>query len=162
MSSSRCASAQILIYDACPQIVQSVMDKFSQVVGRSYRLCDYVGAPDAERVLVMMGSGAEVAQESHRALECARRKTRIAESPLVPAFFRCRHFLTRCRQAYARSPFSIARKSRERSANRFISMSSARCTRARNRAPDGLPPRWLVEDMGFRRKSSRPRWSSSV
>ncbi len=51
-------------YDACPQIVQSVMDKFSQTVGRSYRLCEYVGAPDAERVIVMMGSGAEVAHET--------------------------------------------------------------------------------------------------
>src|SRR3954462_11499535 len=40
------------------------MDKFAEVVGRSYRLFDYVGAPDAERVIVMMGSGAEVAHET--------------------------------------------------------------------------------------------------
>ncbi len=51
-------------YDACPQIVQSVMDKFAEQVGRSYHLFDYVGAPDAERVIVMMGSGAEVAHET--------------------------------------------------------------------------------------------------
>ena len=51
-------------YDACPQIVQSVMNKFAAAVGRSYHLFDYVGAPDAERVIVMMGSGAEVAHES--------------------------------------------------------------------------------------------------
>jgi pyruvate-ferredoxin/flavodoxin oxidoreductase len=51
-------------YDACPQIVQSVMDKFAAQVGRSYHLFDYVGAPDAERVIVMMGSGAEVAHET--------------------------------------------------------------------------------------------------
>src|ERR1035437_1889222 len=49
-------------YDACPDKVQAVMDKFSQVVGLSYHLFDYVGAPDAERVIVMMGSGAETAQ----------------------------------------------------------------------------------------------------
>jgi pyruvate-ferredoxin/flavodoxin oxidoreductase len=53
-----------LFYDACPDKVQAVMDKFSQVVGRSYRLFDYVGAPDAERVIVMMGSGAETAHET--------------------------------------------------------------------------------------------------
>ncbi|MGA8735789.1 MAG: pyruvate:ferredoxin (flavodoxin) oxidoreductase [Terriglobales bacterium] len=51
-------------YDACPEIVQSVMNKFAKQVGRSYHLVDYVGAPDAERVIVMMGSGAEVAHEA--------------------------------------------------------------------------------------------------
>jgi pyruvate-ferredoxin/flavodoxin oxidoreductase len=51
-------------YDACPDKVQAVMDKFSQVVGRSYHLFDYAGAPDAERVIVMMGSGAETAHET--------------------------------------------------------------------------------------------------
>jgi pyruvate-ferredoxin/flavodoxin oxidoreductase len=51
-------------YAACPEKVQATMDKFAQVVGRSYRLFEYVGAPDAERVLVMMGSGAEVAHET--------------------------------------------------------------------------------------------------
>ena len=40
------------------------MNKFAEVVGRSYHLVDYVGAPDAERVIVMMGSGAEVAHEA--------------------------------------------------------------------------------------------------
>jgi pyruvate-ferredoxin/flavodoxin oxidoreductase len=51
-------------YDACPDKVQQVMDKFAQIVGRSYHLFDYVGAPDAERVIVMMGSGAETAHET--------------------------------------------------------------------------------------------------
>jgi pyruvate-ferredoxin/flavodoxin oxidoreductase len=51
-------------YEVCPDKVQGVMDKFSQVVGRSYHLFDYVGAPDAERVIVMMGSGAETAHET--------------------------------------------------------------------------------------------------
>ena len=45
-------------YDATPAIVQKAMDKFARVVGRQYRLFDYVGAPDAERVVVLMGSGA--------------------------------------------------------------------------------------------------------
>ncbi|MGA3104072.1 MAG: pyruvate:ferredoxin (flavodoxin) oxidoreductase [Terriglobales bacterium] len=51
-------------YEACPDKVQVVMDKFSALVGRSYHLFDYVGAPDAERVIVMMGSGAETAHET--------------------------------------------------------------------------------------------------
>ncbi len=50
-------------YDATPGIVQKVMDRFAKVVGRKYRLFDYVGAPDAERIVVMMGSGAEAMEE---------------------------------------------------------------------------------------------------
>ncbi|NLX20044.1 MAG: pyruvate:ferredoxin (flavodoxin) oxidoreductase [Phycisphaerae bacterium] len=51
-------------YDVCPGIVQEVMDQFAARVGRAYRLFDYVGAPDAERVIIMMGSGAETAHET--------------------------------------------------------------------------------------------------
>src|SRR5436305_2700454 len=51
-------------YIATPTIVQNTMDKFASIVGRQYHLFDYVGAPDAERVIVMMGSGAEVAEEA--------------------------------------------------------------------------------------------------
>jgi pyruvate-ferredoxin/flavodoxin oxidoreductase len=51
-------------YLAAPGIVQKAMDKFASIVGRQYHLFDYVGAPDAERVLVIMGSGAEAAQET--------------------------------------------------------------------------------------------------
>jgi pyruvate/2-oxoacid:ferredoxin oxidoreductase alpha subunit len=51
-------------YRACPTIVQDVMDRFAQRTGRSYRLFDYVGAPDAERVIVMMGSGAGPVEET--------------------------------------------------------------------------------------------------
>ena len=51
-------------YQRCPDIVQKVMDKFAAVVGRQYRLFEYVGSPTADRVIVMMGSGAEAAQEA--------------------------------------------------------------------------------------------------
>ncbi len=51
-------------YDACADIVQKQMDRFAAQVGRQYHLFDYVGAPDAERVIVLMGSGAEAAREA--------------------------------------------------------------------------------------------------
>ncbi|UCG24151.1 MAG: pyruvate:ferredoxin (flavodoxin) oxidoreductase, partial [Chloroflexota bacterium] len=51
-------------YEACPGIVQKAMDKFAELTGRQYHLFDYIGAPDAERVIVLMGSGAETAQET--------------------------------------------------------------------------------------------------
>ena len=46
-------------YNACPGIVQETMDRFAELTGRRYNLFDYFGAPDAENVIVMMGSGAE-------------------------------------------------------------------------------------------------------
>ncbi len=49
---------------AVPGVVQNVMDRFAALTGRAYHLFDYYGAPDAERVLVMMGSGAEAAEEA--------------------------------------------------------------------------------------------------
>jgi pyruvate-ferredoxin/flavodoxin oxidoreductase len=51
-------------YLKTPGIVQKAMDKFAGIVGRQYRLFDYVGAPDAERVIVLMGSAAEVAEDT--------------------------------------------------------------------------------------------------
>jgi pyruvate-ferredoxin/flavodoxin oxidoreductase len=51
-------------YRACPTIVEGAMDRLAELVGRRYRLFDYAGAPDAERVIVLMGSGAETAEET--------------------------------------------------------------------------------------------------
>ena len=51
-------------YAACPAIVQEEMDKFARLTGRSYHLFDYAGAPDARRVIILMGSGAETAEET--------------------------------------------------------------------------------------------------
>ncbi|MBI5040340.1 MAG: pyruvate:ferredoxin (flavodoxin) oxidoreductase [Gammaproteobacteria bacterium] len=51
-------------YSAFPGIVQTLMDRFAELTGRSYRLFDYHGAADAERVIVIMGSGAEAVHET--------------------------------------------------------------------------------------------------
>jgi pyruvate-ferredoxin/flavodoxin oxidoreductase len=63
--------ASNLFYRACPGIVQRTMDRFAALTGRAYRLFDYVGHPEAQRVVVLMGSGAEVAHETVEWL-CAR------------------------------------------------------------------------------------------
>jgi pyruvate-ferredoxin/flavodoxin oxidoreductase len=52
------------LYAKIPEIVQRAMDRFAGVVGRQYHLFDYYGAPDADRVIVIMGSGGEVVQET--------------------------------------------------------------------------------------------------
>jgi pyruvate-ferredoxin/flavodoxin oxidoreductase len=51
-------------YDRCPDTVQRTMDRFARMTGRQYRLFDYHGAPDATRVIVIMGSGAETVRET--------------------------------------------------------------------------------------------------
>jgi pyruvate-ferredoxin/flavodoxin oxidoreductase len=73
-------------YAACPDKVQAVMDKFSQVVGRSYHLFDYVGAPDADRVIVMMGSGAEAAHETVEHLNRSGQKVGLLKVRLYRPF----------------------------------------------------------------------------
>ena len=51
-------------YDACPEIVRQLMDKFGELTGRHYRLYEYHGATDADRVIVLMGSGCEAVHET--------------------------------------------------------------------------------------------------
>jgi len=51
-------------YEATPAIVQKAMDRFAKLTGRQYHLFDYVGAPDAERVVVLMGTGADAMNET--------------------------------------------------------------------------------------------------
>jgi pyruvate-ferredoxin/flavodoxin oxidoreductase len=51
-------------YDALPDITQKLMDRFAELTGRQYYLYEYHGAPDAEKVLILMGSGCETVQET--------------------------------------------------------------------------------------------------
>ncbi len=55
-------------YAETPGIVQNTMDRFAELTGRKYRLFDYVGAEDAERVIVLMGSGCGAAEEAVEAM----------------------------------------------------------------------------------------------
>jgi pyruvate-ferredoxin/flavodoxin oxidoreductase len=73
-------------YLAAPTIVQNAMDKFAKIVGRQYHLFDYAGAPDAERILIMMGSGADVAHETVEALVAAGEKVGLLKVRLYRPF----------------------------------------------------------------------------
>ncbi|MDH4071383.1 MAG: pyruvate:ferredoxin (flavodoxin) oxidoreductase, partial [Ignavibacteria bacterium] len=53
-------------YSAFPAVVQDAMDRFAEMTGRKYRTVQYSGSPEAERVIIMMGSGAEAAEETVR------------------------------------------------------------------------------------------------
>jgi pyruvate-ferredoxin/flavodoxin oxidoreductase len=73
-------------YLACPTIVQSVMDRFARLTGRQYRLFDYVGAADAERVVILMGSGAEAADETVQRLLASGEKVGLLKVRLYRPF----------------------------------------------------------------------------
>jgi len=51
-------------YFKCPDIVQNAMNKFFEITGRKYNLFDYFGSPEADRIIITMGSGAESAEEA--------------------------------------------------------------------------------------------------
>ncbi len=55
-------------YEACPAIVSDAMERFGKITGRHYQLFDYYGDPEAERVVVLMGSGVETALETVESL----------------------------------------------------------------------------------------------
>jgi pyruvate-ferredoxin/flavodoxin oxidoreductase len=79
-------------YTAVPAIVQKAMDRFAEVVGRKYKLFEYEGAPDAERVVILMGSGAEAGHEAVNALVKAGEKVGILKVRLYRPFS-IEHFL---------------------------------------------------------------------
>src|SRR6266487_2136738 len=90
-------------YAACPGIVQEKMNRFAALLGRQYHLFDYVGAPDAERVIVVMGSGAETAQATAEYLVAQGEKVGVVKVHLFRPFS-VEHFL----QALPASVKSIA------------------------------------------------------
>jgi pyruvate-ferredoxin/flavodoxin oxidoreductase len=73
-------------YNACPGIVQKYMDKFAGLTGRQYKLFDYVGAPDADRVIVLMGSGAETVHETVEYLQAKGEKVGVVKVRLYRPF----------------------------------------------------------------------------
>jgi pyruvate-ferredoxin/flavodoxin oxidoreductase len=79
-------------YVKTPGIVQAVMEKFGKEVGRAYNLFDYAGAPDAERVIVLMGSGCEAAEEAVEYLAGQGEKVGLVKVRLYRPFS-IEHFL---------------------------------------------------------------------
>ena len=73
-------------YQEMPGVVQSVMDRFAALTGRQYHLFDYVGAADAERVIVLMGSGAEAAHETVEHLQAQGEKVGLLKVRLYRPF----------------------------------------------------------------------------
>ena len=73
-------------YARTPEIVQGAMDQFAALTGRSYRLFEYYGAADAERVIILMGSGAQTAEETSRYLNDRGEKVGVVQVRLFRPF----------------------------------------------------------------------------
>ena len=73
-------------YRACPEITQRVMDKFAELTGRQYRLFEYYGAPDAERIIILMSSGCETVQETVDYLNQQNEKVGVVKVRLYRPF----------------------------------------------------------------------------
>ena len=73
-------------YEATPAIVQKMMDKVSKITGRSYHLFDYVGAEDAERIIVVMGSGADAIEETINKMNAEGEKVGVLKVRLYRPF----------------------------------------------------------------------------
>ncbi|GBE93264.1 pyruvate:ferredoxin (flavodoxin) oxidoreductase [Nostoc cycadae] len=73
-------------YNACPEIVQDVMDQFGDRTGRYYRIFEYHGAEDAERVIVIMGSGCETVHETVDYLNARGEKVGVVKVRLYRPF----------------------------------------------------------------------------
>lgn len=73
-------------YDKAADIVQKNMDKFAKIAGRQYKLFDYFGDPNAERIIVMMGSGAETAEEAVEYLNAKGEKVGLIKVRLYRPF----------------------------------------------------------------------------
>jgi len=73
-------------YDKCPGIVMKAMEKFASLTGRKYKLFDYVGPEDAERVIVLMGSGTEAVHETVEKLNASGEKVGVVKVRLYRPF----------------------------------------------------------------------------
>jgi len=79
-------------YQVCPDIVAQTMEKFAEIVGRRYRLFEYVGDPNAERVIVIMGSGSTTAGETAQFLSGQGEKVGVIKVHLYRPFS-MKHFM---------------------------------------------------------------------
>lgn len=81
-------------YNALPDIVQGYMDKISAITGRTYHLFDYYGAPDADRVIVAIGSVSDICKDVADAVNAAGEKVGIVNVHLYRPFS-VSHFINR-------------------------------------------------------------------
>ncbi len=105
-------------YAALPGAVQASFERLAAATGRRYGLFDYYGHPEAERVIVAMGSAIETLAETADWLAARGEKVGVVAVRLFLPLSTCPPSCRRCRRPSRRSPCSIAPRSRAASASR--------------------------------------------
>jgi pyruvate-ferredoxin/flavodoxin oxidoreductase len=152
-----------LFYDGCPAIVERTMQQFGELTGRRYGLFEYVGAPDAERVIVMMGSGAETAHEATDALVARGEKVGLLKVRLYRPFSQPA-FLA----ALPRSVRTLAILDRTKEPGApgdplYLDVTTALAeAHADGRSPFAVPPRLVAGRYGLSSKEFTPAMVKSV
>ena len=152
-----------LFYDACPGIVERAMQKFGELTGRRYGLFEYVGAPDAERVIVLMGSGAETAHEAVDALVARGEKVGLLKVRLYRPFSQPA-FLA----ALPRSVRTLAVLDRTKEPGAigdplYLDVTTALAeAHAEGRSPFAVPPRLVAGRYGLSSKEFTPAMVKAV
>ena len=144
-------------YLACPAIVQNAMDRLAKLTGRPYRLFDYAGADDAERVIVLMGSGTEAARETVEHLVTRGEKVGVVTVRLYRPFS-AEHFLEAL-PATVRTLAVLDRSKEPGSVGEPLYldvMASVSEAAALGRAPFGRVPRVLGGRYGLGSKEFTP------
>jgi pyruvate-ferredoxin/flavodoxin oxidoreductase len=147
-------------YDATPGIVERLMAQLAALTGRHYGLFEYAGHPEAERIIVIMGSGAETVHETVDHLVASGEKVGIVKVRLYRPFLR--QAFIRALPKTARS-IAVLDRTKEPGApgdplylDVITALAEARAEKESESSPSQtLSP--AVTD--YRRKSSRPRWS---
>ena len=146
-------------YAAVPRHVQNAMDRFAVLTGRQYKLFDYFGSPDADRVLVIMGSGTETVRETIDYLNAHDDQAWRRSGAPVPAVLGGRSGRHDSRRQCDPSPFSIGPRNQALPASRYTRMS-LRLSPKPSRV--GVARRCRGSSAAatvFHRKSSRRQWS---
>ena len=73
-------------YDKCADIIEEKMEKLGKLTGRTYKPYQYEGAPDAEKIIVIMGSGAETVEETVKALNAKGEKLGVLKVRMFRPF----------------------------------------------------------------------------
>ena len=144
-------------YRACPEVVQNVMHKFAQLSGRAYRLFDYFGAPDADQVIVLMGSGAEAVHETVEYLMARGEKVGVLKVRLFRPFS-VEHFF----RAVPRTALALAVLDRTKEAGAVGEPLYMDVVTAYHEADCGVRPRVVGGRYGLSSKEFTPAMVKAV
>lgn len=140
-------------YEAVPAIVEKYMKQVGELTGRKYNLFDYVGAPDAENIIVMMGSGADAAEETIDYLAKKGEKVGMVKVHLYRPFS-VRNFVNAIPASSGESAFSTEPRKQALSANLFTSTLSRL-----SKKPEERVSAWSAAVTVSAARNSPPLWS---